>query len=321
MAIRTITNPQSLYGLDASLRTAIKGLEEIIVDTEKSIEDFIPQMFKEKTFNAKTMTKAVYGGFGLASNWDMTSDKVKAETSYLWDISATQYAWGDSFDITYEQQKFDDLYKLNPQFAQDFSVALATTRQYVASTFWNNAFTASSVCQWYGVEGAAFFSASHNYSPQAYESTGATTWSNLGTGALSLTSILDACNKLYNQRDWMGRPKKIMPKTLWVYPTQIASAREYLGQGMSLKSGEVSNNRNPFQNSFAGIEVKGYPYFSDVDTWILQGDKTNVFCSEMIPMNINTLKPETTAHTVTIEGCFTFASWAESPMGYVGWTG
>lgn len=323
MAIRDITNPQTLLGLDPDLRTAMAGLKEIMVDTEKNIEDFIPQMFKMATFDDKKITKAVYGGMGLGAQWDQKSDKVMVSAEYLHDISVEQYAWASAFAVTDEQQTWDNLYKLNAKFAKEFMLSLVNTRQYTAAAFWNNAFTASSVCQWYNSTAKALFSATHAFGNNATNSiSGTTTWSNLGTGAMSLSAITDAYNKLFNMRDWEGRPMKQMPKTLWVYPTKVGETLQILGVGQTKQSGEISNTANLFGSDiYGGVQVKPYPYFDNVNKWILFGNDVQVYASEKIPLTTNTLPITTTAGTLITEGKFSFAAWAESPRGMVGYAG
>ena len=323
MAIRDITTPQTLLGLDAGMRTAMAGLKEIMVDSEKNIEDFVSQMFTSATFDDKKMTKAVYGGMGLGSQWDQKSDKIMVSAEYLHDISVEQYAWASAFAITDEQQTWDDRFKLNAKFAKEFIVSLANTRQYAAMAFWNNAFTASAVCQWYNSTTKALFSATHAYGNNATNSiAGTTTWSNLGTGAGSLSAYTDAMNKLFNQRDWEGRPAKQMPKVLWVYPTKIGETKQILGIGQGKQSGEVSNNANMFgSNIYGDVVVKGNPYFDNVNKWILMGNDVQVYVSEKIPLTTKTLPITTTAGTLVTEGKFSLATWAESPRGMVGYAG
>lgn len=316
MAVYTVPNPQSLLGLDADLKTAIKGYEQIIVATERNIQDYLPMFFKDKTFSAKKITEGVFSGFGQGAYWDMKSEKPVVNSSRLWEITCEQYSYASSFPITFEQQKYDEMFQLNAKNAADFSASLAHTKQIVGSSFWNNAWATTSACQWYNVEGKAFFSETHRYAPGSAVSG---TWSNFGTGALSQTNILLACNQIFDQRDMLGRPMNLRPDTLYVYPTKIAEAREFLGQGMDLKSGEVSNNRNPFQNEFAGIKVVGYPYFDASTTWILAANKTQTYMSQKFPLTISTVRPQTTAGTIMIDGYFSFAAYAESPIGYVGY--
>jgi hypothetical protein len=149
-----------------------------------------------------------------------------------------------------------------------------------------------------------------------------TTRSNLGTGALTMTTLLDACGKLWNHRDSLGMPDKRKPIRLVVENTKVPYARELLNQGQMLKSGEFSNNRNPFQNEYAGISVEGVPlpYLPTVSTWMLQGDKTETYVSDHVPTTIKSF-PEFHDHTVYTDAWFVTAAYAEDWGGWVGWTG
>lgn len=324
MAARTVTNPMSLLGLNADELTAVKGFEKIVLKNADSIPDTLGQFFKEATFDAKKITTPVYSGFPIASEFDLKSEMDEVTSAYMWDIVVQQYAMGAKYSTTLEQQMYDDLYKMNPKYAKDFGVSLAHSKQLTGASYWANAFTASSVCQWYGVEGAAFFSASHTYAPQAAGTNGgvyASTWSNLGAGPVSTTNLLDACNRLIGQRDLLGRPLYQKPRKLFVSEQKVANALEALNVGMTGKGQEMSNTRNPFAGNFAGIEVVPYPYFPDIDMWILMGDKAETYMSIKQDITIRTDRIPGSAQQLETYGFFTYAFWAESPVGFIGYAG
>lgn len=308
MASRIVNSPISTLGLDPALRTAIRGFEKVVLQSVSSVEDFIPKLYKSKNFTPKQITYPIFSGIPDAKAWDGKSMITAESLAYLYDVTATTYLYGNSISYTYEMMKFD-LYNVGDKLAAELGKSAATKRQKLAAAFFNGAFTTA------GVDGQYFFDSDHPYAPNSGLSG---TQSNLGSGALSLTTLLDACVKLRNMRDPLGRPMNLRPARLFVDYTMEPTAREILNIGMNFKSGTADNTVNPF-NFFSSIEVVGYPYFSSTATWVLQASEFETYFNEMIPVTM--MKPrEDDAHGVKQDLVFSAAFWHEDWRQFIGYT-
>jgi len=324
MAAYIITGPQTYESYDAAGRSTIRGLEKIMSASVDTIEDFVSKFFKPKTFSPKKVTSMVTSGFSQGKAWDMKSIIPVATKAYLYDIVAEQFGFGNSMGVTLEQNTWD-LYDIDKEDSKKLGTSIASLYQKTNMLFWSYAWTASALCQWYNCETVAFFSASHAWAknvPADITAALGSYRSNLGGGALTMTNLLDACAKLWDHRDALGQPDKRRPETLFVENTKVTAARELLNQGQMLKSGEFSNNRNPFQNEYSGITVEGVPlpYLPTLNTWILKGDKTETYVSDHVPITIESF-PKQRDHTVYTDAWFVTCPYAEDWGGWVGWTG
>ena len=322
---RSITGTATLANFDPQVRTAILGWEKLIINKADSITDFLPTIYEDETFDAKKIKSGVYSGFGPSGEWDMLSEKNKVDTSYLYEIFAENFAYGSEYEIAFDAQAFDEMFSMNSKRATDYGESLAWTQQIAGAKFLNNAFNADATCKWHTVTGnEAFFSASHSYAPNVAGTTAGVlsgTWSNIGAGVASLTTAMDAFNKLADQRDYVGRPMNLRPVEVLCRPEKVTTWQEILGIGMNGKSGEISNNRNPFQGDWGGIKITPYPYFATTNQWVVKSNKNPLKMTRKIGITIKTISPVSSAEKLIIHGKFTFDAWQESPMGMIGYPG
>lgn len=305
MAIRLITSPISLVGLDPDLRTAIKGFEKVTVNSAESVEDFIPKLYKPKSFKEKRITFPVYAGLPDAETWDGKSTITAREMAYLHEITAEQYYWAQSVEFTFESQDFD-IYGINGKKAKELGTSLGWELQQQAADFFNDGFATTA---W--ADGVYFFSASHPL-------VGGGTQSNLISGALSHDLLMDGLVALRNMTDPLGRNKRPgQGVRLWVESTQGPLARYIVNESLNWQSGSADNNQNPFK-FFGNIEVVEWPHWDTTTKWMLQsvGDFESYVSYKHAP-RLFPVK-ETDSHGMKQDGMFCVAFWTEDYTSFVG---
>lgn len=314
MAAAVINSPITPTALGWDLVQA--GLDKVTMDAAKSIDDFGPMLFNSAPFGSggvKQITRKVYSGITDANAWDNeTSDVIPdAGIEFLYDVVARQYWFANGVQYTLDMKTFDP-YGMKAKLANALGLSARVKRQKLFADWFNTGF-ATSGHAWNSVEsGVAFFSASH---PNDTRIGGVQ--SNLVTGTQSVATFSSAIDLIINLRDPLGNPLNLMPKRLFVYPTRVQEAREYLNIGSMLKSGTANNDRNPFKDY--QIEVIAYPWLTSTTAWFMQANEHQCFYNEAV--GVRTALTELPNHGTKHDIFFCQSRWADGWQGYVGGAG
>lgn len=304
MAVREIIAPMTTLGLDPDQKLAIRGLSGVTCKSVDSVRDYIPMLYTAENFPEKSMTKKVYSGLPIAGAWDGQSVITPVGLEYLYDVTAEHLWYANATSYTYDGQTFDIYDLLRPNAAKQLGLSMAWKKQVLGAYLFNQGFTTA------GADGVYFFSASHPSDSRS----AITTQSNLVSGALNVTTLNEAKNLLINLRDPLGRPRNMMPKYLYVYPTQVDYAKAVLAKGMGNEYNTADKKRNLFEDY--SIEVVPYPWFSTATMWMLQG--TQSFCKYSVKIAPTSRMKEQDDWSVKHDVAFCMAFWAESWEGFVG---
>jgi len=304
MASRIIAMPITLEGLDPDLRTALLGLEKCVVNSVNTLTDYNAMLFESDNFSTKSKTIPVYTGLADAAQWDGISAITPLQHSYLHDITATQYYYGNGISFTFDSLTFDE-YSLNEKLSKGQGLSAESKRQKVgAAALFNNAFAGTA---W--IDGVYFASASHPLSPVI-----GGVQSNLVSGALTQDTLQDALDLGAAFVDPMGRPLDATPYELWVDRSEYANGEYCLNSGNRLASGTPNNDNNPF----TGIKLVPYPYFSTTTKWGVRFRTKNGNAAKKSRKLYKLMKPmENTAHGYQRDLIWCEAYWMEDYTNWV----
>jgi len=306
MAQYEIPAPITINGVATDFEVVKKGLEKVTMNTVKSIPDWIGMIYKPGDFTAYTMKKKVLSGLTDAGAWDGVDEIPTEGLEFLYDLTATHAFYAKGTEITLPMATFD-IYNIMDAVPRELGIALGWKRQKVALAPLTTGFTTEFA------DGVYFFSASH---PNDARYTTATTQSNLVSGALSVSTLASAINAMVAFTDPLGRPRRRIPRRLWVAAGKGMQARTYLNVGMNMESGTANNNRNPFREF--PIEVVECNIINETSTtmWFLQADDSAAYKSTRIP--VKTMTRQQDNHAIKHEGIFCDAYWFEDWTGWVG---
>lgn len=305
MAQYSVNTPITLQGLSTTMETAKKGLNKITLKNAKSVKDYLPMLYKSQAFPQLTIKNKVYSGLTMASTWDGKSIIEPEGLEFLYDVTAQHYFFGKSTAYGYDAFLFDE-YKLLQKLSKELGLSVAVKKQLLGASLFNNGFLTA--CP----DGQPFFSTTH---PNDARIGG--TQSNLISGGLSVSTLVDAINLLINMRDPLGRPLNYLPKRLFVHTTKAIYAKQMVAGAGGFEYGNADHNKNP--EEFEKIEVMPYPWFSTTTQWMLQAQDFETYISEKV--GLKTTMEEQDDHSIKHDAIFVNSMWAESWMGYVGSTG
>lgn len=304
--IRAIAAPISTQGYDPEWRTAVKGFEKVAFNSAKRITDFVPWLYKPKTFTAKKILYPVYAGIGDAEPWDGMSPINPKGISYLYDVKAEQFTFANSVEYTYESELWD-LYGMNTHKAEELGKSGPSKYQKLAADPFNSGFSVN----WFDT--VPLFSDSHPL-------VGTTnTQSNRVVGALSHDTLNDALIMGMTMIDPLGRPVEQEPELLIVHTTKVPLAEALLNKGIDKASGTLNpNDKNPYAK-YKGLQVLGYPYIGK-DMWFLKFSNAEAYVSNRVPIKLFPSR-ENPSHGMKQDMTFTTAFWFENYVQWIGSTG
>lgn len=321
MAQQEIPSTITLNGVSVDWETAKKGLDKVLWQTAKSVEDFVPKFFKKGDFKQKMLKRKAYSGIPEAQLWGPGGAAgviIPAQgIEYLWDIIATHFWYGNAVVYDIESKTFDE-YNMIPKLPIELGKSMTTKRQKLVSSFFLNGFSQN------GPDGVPFFSQYHPMDTRLGGVQG-----NVIPGTLSVTVLDAAINALIGLTDPLGRPMNYTPKRLFVHPTKVMSARQILGLGMERvyqgpanpSTSGIQNTNNVIRNEYQdfNIEVVSWPWIYPIDAAILQANDYETYWSDAVAMQ--TKMKEQDDHSTRHESWFSSAAWFDNYLGYVGITG
>lgn len=302
---REIASPIIFNGISLTAEQAMKGLEKIAVKQTASIKNYESMLYNPRQFGDFKIKGKVMSGLPDARVWDGESIITPSSIAELYDYTAQQYGYANAAEFSWKAKRFDS-YKFLKQ-ATDLGRSLAYRRQRAAAALFNNGFTVN------GPDGLPLFSASHPYAANS----GLTTQSNLVSGPLGVTTLQEAIHKIVDMRDPLGRPLNYLPKRLYVYPTKVMYARQFLGLGMGNEYGTADSKRNTFSDF--NIEVVAWPHLASETMWLLQANECETYMCVNTDFTYST--EENDSHGMKMDGFFWVAYWQEGWWGWVGSTG
>jgi hypothetical protein len=312
--IRSVTAPFSTLGYDPAYLTAIAGFEKIVMNTAGAVPTNTRAIYKKgKDFRGRSIKWRVMSGLDGGGQWDGHSVIPPAGMTTLWDITATQYFYANSFTVTWEEAEYD-LYGIGNLRAGELGKSLSDMEEKLLMQFIINE-GATGTSFWYGIEGKCMLSDTHLYG------TGGANQDNLAPGGVSYTNIFNGCTAIYDQRDYQGRPLNLMPKKVCVHTSRVHEVREYLNWGQDKKYGEISNNRNTIADF--DLEIVGLPYFTNSsgnNGFLILANEHKLYMSQRKGKTIETL-PKQADHGIKTDGVFTMSTWLEGWEGTYGYIG
>jgi hypothetical protein len=290
----------------------VKYLQEVFMEQTKKVNDDAAMAFHTKTTDTLTSYAHTFAGIGSYNAWDGETPLAAQAFTPKNFITMTQVFYRTGLALTWKLLKYLQYREVITEAIAGLGVAGKYDMQTHAFSFLNTGFNADTTNPWYSVEAKAFFSATHGLS-------NGSTYSNLATGALSVTTLQNACVLLRKTPDEQGRIMGIQPRRLWVAPDQEFTAHEILAKGYRMKPDTANNTPNAL-NDLTSIEVKTCEHITSSTAWFLQGDEYKTILEVSQPLSQTQYKDDT-IRGIVHEAIFAQQVGARSWRGWVGSTG
>ena len=225
-----------------------KRAEEYSIFAKMSTEGSLHQIKKGEVTGLGPMQEVNEGGAVPYESPDQGNSK---------EIEFSKFALG--FQITEEMQD-DDLTGIMRQMPAQLGNAAFLTKELQWWDLLNSGFVTTNRS---GLDSLALFSASHTR-PDA-----SGTDSNLGSGALTETTLRAAILAYKNMKDQKGYPMIMMPKVLLIPPELEWKAKELLLS--PLQADTADNNVNVFDGE--GVRYHVAHWFTSTTAWFLLADE------------------------------------------------
>lgn len=301
--------PATLSGLRSELK--VPGLRQVFFNSAKSVNTLIPTLFKVQTskrsFEETLSMTGITDFVALAEGSTISAQAIGQGYKSRW--THVRYANGTS----YTQDAIDDeLYGVLKDKAETLGKSSARTREKQAASFFNGGQTTV----WNTEEGQFFFDTDHPIDPRALTIGSASTFSNLVTGDLAISTLQEAIVLLQTCPDAMGSPMNLSPRMLLVHPTKVFLAKQILGS-----PGE-HDSANRASNPFADFNIKvvSWPYLTSTSACFLGSDENPLIWFNRTPLkddldyDISSLIYKHVAH-------YRVSFGAKDPRGWVCITG
>ena len=235
--------------------SALPVLEQVIFEGYEQVQDLVPTFLNMRKMDRDIIQSSTISGLpvapqnaeGQALEYD---DIVQG---YSKTYTALKYRQGAK--ITKEMIE-DGKYIQMAELAMELGKSMQETRQIVAASILNNAFSAGSA----GPDGVALASASHPL-------IGGLLGDNTDTADLAVASLRAGIEAMRDTRNLQGLRRPFKAKKLVVTITDQWLAGELLQS--FLKPGVSTNDVNTLPN----LEVVVNDYLTDADSWFLLADK------------------------------------------------
>lgn len=236
--------------------SALPVLEQVIFEGYEQVQDLVPTFLNMRKMDRDIIQSSTISGLpvapqnaeGQALEYD---DIVQG---YSKTYTALKYRQGAK--ITKEMIE-DGKYIQMAELAMELGKSMQETRQIVAASILNNAFTAGASA---GPDGVALASASHPL-------IGGLLGDNTDTADLAVASLRAGIEAMRDTRNLQGLRRPFKAKKLVVTITDQWLAGELLQS--FLKPGVSTNDVNTLPN----LEVVVNDYLTDADSWFLLADK------------------------------------------------
>jgi hypothetical protein len=255
---------QTMGGLPLAL--FIKGLDDVLltgVTSVQSIADRILEVESTKLIQNKEYSMA---GLEDPGDWNMDGDNMNSSTmNPRYETTVTQAGYALQYLITWKMQYYD-LHKIVTKGIKDLGVKMKLKRESKAASLLSSGFTT----YWNTTAAAYLFSASHSLDSRSLTTT---TFSNLASGGLSVSTLKDAILLIEETPDDMGKMMRLRPRRLIVPPALKATAQQVLGQGIMYEAQGNDFNKNLFTQY--DLELVVWPELQDTSStaWFLQADQ------------------------------------------------
>ena len=298
---------QTMGGLPIAL--FIKGLDEVFLTGVTSVESLTDRILEVEP--TKLIQNKEYSMAGLEDpdDWNMDGDAFPNSTmNPRYETTITQAGYALQYLITFKMQKYD-LHKIVTKGIKDLGVKMKLAREAKGAALLSGGFTT----YWNTTAAAYLFSASHALDTRSLTTT---TFTNLVSGGLSVSTLKTGILYLEQTPDDMGKMMRIRPRRLIVPPALKATAQQVLGQGIMYASQQSDYNKNLF--SQYNLELVVWPELQDVSStaWFLQGDKHGLGMKESIGISQDTY--EYPNKTIGYRSWGALKCFARDPRGIVG---
>ena len=246
-----------------------KTLKDVFVNEAKKATNYIDKLYNVERTNLIQNKYQGFAGLGVAEQWtgEETISYSTIETRY--ETTVTQIFFRKGVKYSWKMKKYEQ-YGLMKDMVTSLARAMAQTKQTYAVNFFNEQLSGDDATYyWNTTAGKYMFSDTHALASGS-------TYDNLISGALSVTTLQSAIATLFKTPDDQGNVMGIKPVRLWVAPDGYANAIEVVNSGVGLRSDTAENTKNYFDRY--GIEVEQCEYLTDTDGWFLQGDYNMAIC-------------------------------------------
>lgn len=230
----------------------LPGLKTIFDLHTKSMPDYLGQLFNVQSTDKYQEFALGIGSLGLMEEWNGTVAYEDFNKGYK--KTYTQKKFSKGMQIDEEMVRYDQ-YNAIKKRTKALATSAHYTRQIQGASVFNNAFAAG----YTGADGVVLCGA-HPYSPSD-----ATTQSNAGSTALSLTAVDATYVAMTNFTDDKGNMIAINPDTLIVPPSLRKTALEIVGSDKDVET-PASNKINVYKGD---LKVIVLPFLTDTNNWFM----------------------------------------------------
>jgi hypothetical protein len=213
------------------------------------------RFYNEKTSSKMREDFLMWGGFGpfatMAENDAVTYDSMLQGPS----LSVTHTLYGLGFQIGFLVGQWD-MDGIISRCAPELARSMRNSIQILAAAPWNGAFATTKTA-----DGLYLCSASHTYIR------GGGTWSNLGTGDITQTSMELALRAFMNLKNPMGQYIAMEPKYLICTPGDYHQAVKVMGTPKAM-----ATSNNDISAVYNSLEIVVWPHLTD-GYWFVVADK------------------------------------------------
>jgi hypothetical protein len=298
---------QTMGGLPLDL--FIKSLDDVFINEIKTVKKTVDSLFSVEPTTLFKNTEYSLAGLDRPGDWNGDGDNMKTSTvAPRYEIPVTQAPYALEYPITWKMQKYD-LHSIVTKGIQSLSKSMMWEREAKGAALLSGGFTT----YWNTTAACYLFSASHTLDPRA---TIATTYGNLVTGALSVTTLMEAIDLMAIMPDDMGKIGVFRPAKL-VHPTALRSTVDaVLNTGIQYRAGGNDFDKNPLTKY--GLEPVEWPQLDLVSStaWFLVAEENGLGMKES-----QTIKTQTYNYPNLDIGYKAFGAlkcFARDPRGVVG---
>ena len=282
------------------------GIRKVFLNEYESYPEIYSKLFTVENSNRAYEEEVILAGFGLIPEWNSDGGELPTDRILVGDrVVFTHKDYGMMWSVSKRLLREDLYAKVGKELIQEATRALKTTVEVVAHSVLSGGFGGS----------RPLFSANHQL-------IGGGTFSNIGTGALSPTTLAEAITRFRRWVNHRGQPIQIQPQTLLVPPELEFTAKTILqsathpnivgGSNFSPQSNTHSHYENVLQSAVPQLVVS--PFLTDPNDWFLLASpkvhKLRFFWREKPSVETETdFRTKGVLHSITCAFSVGFTDW------------
>lgn len=285
----------------------LKSLNDLFITEVDTVEDWIPRLFKVSDTDLIQDTSQGFAGLTDFRDWSGESGQNLQNISMRYATTLVQRFWRDGVAFSWKFMKFIQYREIMAEMVSSLAKQAQITRQKYAFSFLNNGFSGT---YWNATDASYLFSATHHL-------LSGNTYSNLITGALSVSNLQTAINLLEMTPDDQNNRMNYKGAELWVGTSLQFVAQEVLGKPEWRPD---TGNNTPNALAKKGIQLVVCPWITDTDSWFVKAANTKLIAKVSQPLAQRMYKDDNQMSTIH-DAYFGLAVGAKDWRGIVGSTG